>query len=167
MTPAAVAQPTDLSSSTWGASAPHVRKALAFINKKKGGVNAAELVAWDRDHGRRLFNWDNQDAADEWRLHQARVFMNSFRAMVDGMRVRGIIHIRKDDEAGIEESAYVGVEAITQHPGMRAQVIDDITRRMRMLASELRMWKLSQSERDDLFKRLAEEMAAGSQETAA
>lgn len=147
-----------LSDSTWRASAPHVRRALAFI-KKQGSVTADDLVAWDSAHGRKLFNWDDPLAAEDWRRHQARLFLNSFRAMFEGMRVRGYIHVRKNAEADIAASGYVDVETITQHPGMRAQVIDDITRRMKMLARELRMWKLTPKERADLFARLAEAMA--------
>lgn len=156
MTTAAVAQP-DLTT-TWRVSAPHVRRALAFI-KKRGSVNADDLVAWDRDHGRRLFDWDDPKAAEEWRLHQARVFLCRFRAKFEGMRVRAMIHIHEDPAAGIEESAYFGIEAITQHPGMRAQVIEDLTRRMKMLASELRLWKLTPDEQAALFHRLSEAMA--------
>lgn len=163
MTTATVAQP-DLTT-TWRVSAPHVRKALAFI-KKRGSVNAEDLVAWDRDHGRRLFDWDDPHAAEEWRKQQARVFLNRFRAQFEGMRVRAHIHINADAEAGIEESAYYGIEAITEHPGMRAQVIDDITRRMKMLASELRLWKLTPEEQAELFDRLKAEMTESRKEAA-
>ena len=155
---AAAPSPEALPASTWRTSAPHVRRALAFI-KHRGSVNAGDLVEWDRTHGRRLFDWSDPEAAAEWRLHQARVFMNRFRQVFEGMRVRAIIHIREDAAAGIDESAYVTVETITQHPSMRAQVIDDITRRMRMLASELRLWKLTPTEQAALFRRLAEAMA--------
>lgn len=157
---------SNLADSTWGASAPHVRRALAFI-KQKGTVTADELVAWDRDHGQQLFDWNDPSAAEDWRHHQARLFLNSFRAVFEGMRVRGFIHIRKDEETNIGESGYVHVEAITQHSGMRAQVVGDITRRMRMLASELKMWKLTAEERADLFRRLAEAMADSADDAAA
>lgn len=144
---------------TWSASAPHVRKAIAFV-KRRGSVTADELVAWDLAHGRRLFQWDDPAAAEAWRLHQARLFLNSFRGYFENMRVRAFIHVREDSDAAIAESGYVTVEAIAAHPGMRAQVIDDITRRMKMLASELRMWRLTSSERAALFARLAEAMNA-------
>jgi len=151
----AISTPTD---STWRASAPHVRKALAFL-KRKGSVTADELVAWDNTHGRRLFEWNDPEAAEDWRRHQARLFLNSFRAVFDGMRVRGYIHIRKDEATDIKASGYVNVDTITQHQGMRAQVVDDITRRMKMLASELKMWRLTPTERAVLFAQLAEAMA--------
>jgi hypothetical protein len=154
----AVAPPSDLAATTWRASAPHVRKALLWV-KKRGSVNAEDLVEWDRTHGQRLFDWNDPQAAQEWRQHQARVFLNRFRRVFEGMRVRAFIHIHEDAEAGIETSEYVNVETITRHPGMRAQVIDDITRRMKMLASELRLWKLTLEEQAELFSRLADAMA--------
>lgn len=160
MTTAASVPPDDLSASSWRASSPDVRKMLAFIKRRKGRVNADDLVAWDRDHGRKLFQWDDPTAAKEWRLHQARLFLNRFRSMFEGMRVRAYIHIHEDAEAGIETSEYVNIETITQHPGMRAQVIEDITRRMKMLARELKLWKLNPEEQAALFRRLAEAMTA-------
>lgn len=156
MTTAAVAQPDDDPiARTWSASTPHVRKVLALI--KRGKVKTPEeLVVWDRDHGQRLFDWNDPTAAAWARRAQAVLFFNRFRGVFDKMRVRAIIHVREDSEAAIEESGYFSVEAIAAHPGMRAQVIDDITRRMKMLASELRMWKLSPEEQADLFSRLAD-----------
>ncbi len=144
---------------TWSVNTAHVRKAIAFIKKRKGGVTADELVAWDLENGRRLFDWDDETAAAQWRLQQARVFMNQFRGKFDKMRVRAFIHVREDAEAGIERSSYMTVEDIAAHPGMRDQVIEDIAKRMRSLASELRMWKLTDSEQADLFNQLRESLA--------
>lgn len=160
MVETAAAQPAD-PQSTWRVSAPHVRKAIAFVKtrEKRGMVtNADDLVEWDLAHGRRLFDWDNASAAADWRLHQARLFLNRFRAMFDGMRVRAFIHISEDEQAGIDESGYVTVEGIAAHPGMRAQVIDDIVRRMKMLASELAMWQLEAGEQAAIFQQLADAM---------
>ena len=139
------------SETTWAREAPHVRKAIAFIRAKKQGVTATELVAWDQAHGRKLFDWNDRTAAVLYREHQARVFLNSFAAIVDKMRVRAFIHVEADDEADIERSAYQRIEAIAVHPGMRRQVIDDLVRRMKTLASELAMWKLSPAEQDEVF----------------
>lgn len=138
----------------WRSRSPRVRKALAYI-KRRGSITAEDLVEWDRTHGKQLFNWDDASAAEDWRRHQARIFLNSFRTYFEKMRVRGFIHVRKDEEADINEAAYVSVETITQHRGMRVQVIADIIRRIEMLTSELRMWKLTQTERTQFFERLA------------
>lgn len=148
--------------SAWGRNTPHVRKALAFI-RKRGHVTADELVEWDRTHGRLLFDWDNPRAAEEWRKQQARTFLNSFRTVFDKMRVRGFIKIRENEAAGIDEEGYYTVEAIADHPGMRAQVLADVTKRMASMASELRMWKLSPQEQGALFIRIAEAIGAKSE----
>lgn len=155
---------------TWSANTLQVRKAIAFIRsrrKKKQPVNAEDLVAWDLDNGRRLFDWDDETAAAQWRLHQARNFMNQFRGMFEKMRVRAFIHVRKDAEAGIEESSYATVEEIAEHPGMRDQVIADIAKRMRTLASELKMWKLTSSEQAAIFDQLRDAMNAAPKRHAA
>ena len=147
------AAPTTDTPARWGHSTTHVRKALKFI-KSKGAVTADQLVEWDDSHGRRLFVWNNTEAAERWRLHQARVFMNSFRAQFEGMRVRAIIHIGEDEEQGIDRGGYYAIETISAHQGMRDQVVGDISRRMAVLASELKMWRLTEPERADLFERL-------------
>lgn len=139
---------------TWSASSPHVRRALVWLRKRKS-VTAEELLDYDRSHGGHLFinRWGQQEAAVAWYLHQARIFLNSFRGIFEGKRVRAYIHINKDEEAEIE-AGYVHVEDIAVNKTMRAQVVADITRRMRMLASELAMWKLSKTEQHALFEQL-------------
>ena len=144
-------------SSTWSGNTPHVRKALKFI-RSKGAVTAEQLVEWDDRHGRRLFTWDEPDAAREWRLQEARFFLNRFRVKFEGMRVRAFIHIREDEEQGIEKDAYYTVASISGHPGMREQVLSDIERRMVSLAAELALWKLTPDERAALLARLEQAM---------
>ncbi len=154
MTDAAAASMTqEIPTRSWKASDPHVRNAVVLI--KEGRITTPEqLIEWDRDHGRRLVDWDDPRAAEWARRAQAVQFFNYFRATFDKMRVRAFIHVHEDAEAGIESSGYAAVERIAEHPGMRAQVISDITRRMRTLASELRMWKLTDQEQAELFARL-------------
>ncbi len=72
------------------------------------------------------------------------------------MRVRAFIHVTEDATAGIADSAYFTIETIAAHPGMRAQVIADITRRLHSLARELKLWKLTDEEQAVLFQRLAD-----------
>lgn len=149
--------PTSEPQSHWGINAPQVRKALKFI-KNKGAVTAEQLVEWDATHGRRLFTWEEDKAATEWRLQEARFFLNRFRAQFEGMRVRAFIHVREDAEQGIDRDAYYTVETIAKHAGMRAQVLANISARMIGLASETKMWKLTDVEQDGLFGRLREAM---------
>ena len=62
--------PEHESETTWSPKAPHVRKMIAYV-KKRGSVTAEELVEWDRTHGRLVFDWDDANAAEEWRKQQA------------------------------------------------------------------------------------------------
>ena len=140
-------------SARWGADTKHVRRALKWI-RSKGSITREELIEWDRAHGCRLFTWDEDEAARLGRLWEAGIFLNRFRIKFEGMRVRAFIHVHDDEEAGIEESGYYTVEKIAKHEGMRAQVIKDITQRMAGLAGELKMWKLSDAEQEDLFARV-------------
>ena len=121
-------------------------------------MTADMLVEWDRTHGRKLFTWDNEDAAEEYRKHEARLFLNRFRARFDGLRVRAFIHCDEDEAQGIADG-YYSVETISAHPGMRDQILADITTRMASLAAELKMWQLTNVEQQALFARLAEAMA--------
>lgn len=157
------AAPTDepQNESRWGLDSSAVQRALAFI-KKKGSVTVDELIEWDRTHGRRLFTWDDEEAARIGRMHEARLFLNRFRSQFERMRIRAFIHVDKDASQGIEESAYYAPETITAHPGMRAQVIADLTKRGAKIASELKFWKLSSRERDDVLERWREAIGDGS-----
>lgn len=158
-----VAQTTDEAKilHRWGSRTPQVRKALRWMKRRGGMCQVDELVAWDAHQplAQRLFTWDDETAAEKYRLHEARLFLNRFRGVFDNMRVRGIIHIHEDESAGIPESAYVTVEKISQHAGMRAQVVADITKRMTVLASELKMWDLTTQERSELFRKLDEALS--------
>ena len=147
-----VVRGSDEPNGSWGRNVPAVRKALAFLRRKPR--TPQELVDFDRTHGRRLFEWDDTEAAADWRMHQARLFINAFRSTTDGMRMRAFVHIHEDEEAGVTQSGYVSIEAIARDVSMREQVVSDITRRMATLASELRMWNLSPSEQATLFERL-------------
>lgn len=142
---------------TWSVSDPYVRQALVCI--KRGTITTADdLVTWDHDHGQRLFDWNDPTAAAWARKAQAVLFFNRFRGVFDRMRVRALIHVREDADAitPIEASGYFPVERIADHPGMRAQVIADLARRMKVLASELRLWKLTRNEQTELFQQLAD-----------
>lgn len=138
--------------SRWAGDSKSVRRALKWIKSNK--PTSEELVKWDGAHGQNLFTWHEGEAAHIGRCHEATKFMNRFRAKFEGMRVRGFIHIDEDADKDINKTGYYPVEEIAEHEGMRAQVVADITKRMANLASELKMWKLSNKEQEELFAKL-------------
>ena len=141
----------------WSPSATAVRKAMRFI-RARGNVTPEKLVQWDETHGKALFNWNDRDAAEKFRVHQARLFLNSFRSVVDGMRVRAFINLPATEETGLTERTYVAVDDISRHAGMRQTVVNDIMKRIRGLTSELKMWKLSDAERLIVIATVQEEL---------
>lgn len=133
------------------------RKAITWI-RKKGSVTAQMMVEWDeRTPGPKFFEWDEARASHEWRLQQARFWLNKFRTKINGFRVRSFIHFDENEEMGIQDG-YVHIEEISANPTMRQAVIRDITKRMANLAAELKLWKLSEDERADILKRVSAAM---------
>lgn len=131
---------------------PHVLRALRFI-KSKGSVTPEQLVEWDSRNGRHLFTWDDAEAGEQWRVHEARLFFNRFRAKFDGMRIRAFINL-PDPDSTEKSRSYYPIQAITENLDMRQAVIHDLTRRITSLTSELRLWNLSASERQSIITSL-------------
>jgi hypothetical protein len=144
----------------WSIEAEHVQKVLAFIRKRGArGVTAEELVEWDARHGKRLFQWDDRAAAAAWRVHQARLFLNSFRGVFDRMRVRKFIHVPGGEATGhAEGGAYLDSAVISADEKLRAWAIGDLTGRLARLASELKFWRLTEAERAAVFARMEMEL---------
>ena len=144
---------------TWSARSPYVQKALKFVKRTAGKGDLPNLlVDWDRRNGRKLLTWDNSAASEQWRVYEARLFLNTFRLVTPKFRVRAYISVPANALSGLEERAYLDVESISESPGLRAAVIQDITRRMKSLAAELRMWKLDEAEQRNLFAELRQAM---------
>lgn len=131
---------------TWSKQSPAVVAVLKFIKKKGGRVTPEQLVEWDSAHGKLLFDWNDESAAEQYRLAQARKFLNHFAFVVNGLRVRAFYNVPANEEAGIRERQYVSADEILDNPKLRELVIDDLTRRLSKMASELELWQLSPSE---------------------
>lgn len=146
---------------TWSMNADHVQRVLKFIRKRgKQGVTPEEIVAWDAAHGKRLFCWTDREAAAQWRLHQARMFLNCFRGVIDRMRVRQFINVPAGEETGLSERIYLDTQVISDDAKLRAWAIADLTRKAKVLMSELRFWKLSDAERAQVLDQLSEALTA-------
>jgi hypothetical protein len=88
------------------------------------------------------------------------VFLNSFRAIIDGMRVRAFINLPADETDGPENRQYVGTEEISRNDAWRTKVIDMLVRKIKRMASELKMWKLDEHEREQVLAQLRQAMEA-------
>ena len=134
----------------WNPRTPEVKAAFKYV-EKKGAITAGQLVEWDNRNGRKLFEWDDGDAAREFRLGQARVFLNRFRLRLNGFRVRAFVHIPGKAIPGVKADdggAYYPAKTIQETPSMRRWVIEDLAKRAASLGAELRLWKASLEEFD-------------------
>lgn len=137
---------------SWSLDSDYVQRALSFIRKRGArGVTAELMVQWDSRNGRKLFNWNDQQAAEEWRLHQARRFLNSFRGVFERMCIRKFIHIPEGEETGLTEGRYLDVETISRDDKLRTWAIGDIMRRIERQASQLQFWRLEEAEREAII----------------
>lgn len=74
-----------------------------------------EIVAYARAHDKselhKCFTWDNDKAAEKWRLHEARLIVNSLRIEVIEPKkqepVKFRMFIKTDDETGYKETLKV------------------------------------------------------------
>ena len=140
----------------WSVQLPHVRRALHFLNSKKL-IQAEDLVEWDRTHGKKLFTWDDEQAGEAWRVYQARLFLNTVRLKLDGLRVRAFINIPEDGHG--QARGYWRAEDIGKNESARAIIIADLIHRAANLGKEIRFWKLTPKEREAVFAKLKETMA--------
>ena len=141
---------------TWAPTDPYVIRAIRFCAKDKG-VTAEQLVDWDDAHERRLFTWHDALAATAHRLHQARLFLDSFRSQLPELHVRKFIKLPEDGVGG-SERAYFTVETITARPELKDAVIADLTARIVTLGKQVRFWKLPDKARAKILAQLDEAM---------
>lgn len=143
----------------------------AMGKRRKRGVKPEELVALAQNPDNPChdaFQWDDNAAAQEFRLIQARTLLRSI-VVVYGENGEGIEDIafhrvpvagRRKDEV---QHAYVPVEQVAKKPEDIAYVIEEYERRIKAIARDLAQHKAFAAEFGGVVKRLeeaVEEMAA-------
>ena len=88
------------------------------------------------------------------------MFLNCFRGVIDRMRVRQFINVPAGEETGLSERIYLDAQVISDDAKLRAWAIADLTRKAKVLMSELRFWKLSDAERAQVLDQLSEALTA-------
>lgn len=138
----------------WSKHDPWVKKANAFIERRKGKITVDEMVEWDFRHGQHLFNWNDEECGVEWRRQQARLFLNSFRAVYNGTRVSFYLNVPGNEETG-EPRQYYSLPALTESGRARAYAIERIGKAMGQLAAKLKVYKLKDAEWQAMVEELA------------
>lgn len=103
-----------------------VRNALADL-ERKGRLTADEVVSAARDPAsplHRHFDWDNDVAADSWRIEQARRLIRGVKVIVehDEIRVATPRYVRDAALDGAEQG-YVTMEQIRREPANAAALL--------------------------------------------
>lgn len=97
-----------------------ISNAVKRIERKHGACPPGLLVEAarsDRSPLHRLFEWDDNKAASDWRTHQARLIINKIRVVVDEERpaVPAFVHVREITEDGVIEG-YMSTARVMASP---------------------------------------------------
>lgn len=103
---------------------------------RNGRLEAKDLVEQSRDPSAPLhpaFEWDNDAAAEAYRIDQARYLIRSIEVVVlpepEAKPVRAFVSVRRDDDR-----SYTSVAHAMSDPELRQQVLDNALR-------ELEAWR--------------------------
>lgn len=119
----------------------------AMGKRRKRGVKPEELVAlaqWPDNPCHDAFQWDDDSAAQEFRLIQARTLLRSIvvvygegdSAIEDIAFHRVTVSGRRKDEV---THAYVPVEQVVREPESLSYIAEEWNRRIRAMARDLKM----------------------------
>lgn len=86
-----------------------------------------------------MFEWDNEIAGDEWRLHQARTFLAAIVIEDDEEKeVRKYHNLYIEEE---EERKYIEIEQAAEAPDLWKQVLDKALREARSWRERYKQYK--------------------------
>jgi len=94
--------------------------------EREEGLNAENLVERARDRNNPLhnfFEWDNTEAAHQYRLHQGRVLINQVKIVVQNQTLFGFENVRVELADGNTERFYKPVMEILNNEEQRKELI--------------------------------------------
>lgn len=136
---------------TWSKKDPYVKRCLSYIRRKKE-VTAEDIVKWDERNEKRLFSWDDEEAAKLQRLAEASRFLNSFVRKVESYRVKLLTGLPTPEQP--RKKVYVQTSTVHDLPGVAEMIQDRLIRKMESIAQELQFWKLPEEKRRNLLNTL-------------
>jgi hypothetical protein len=95
--------------------------AIKALENERGRVTAEDLVdaARDRDHPlHEEFDWSDTEAANKWRVHQARQILSSVRVVhqIKDQRLTSVVYVRDPEAAAERRPGYVEVATLRTEP---------------------------------------------------
>lgn len=102
------------------------KKELDVLRKRNGGLlPPAKVVEFARDPSTALharFTWDDGEAAEQWRLHEARNVVRVYVYVPEGATepIRAYVSLREDRRA---EGGYRSVPDVLKSPDLRSKML--------------------------------------------
>jgi len=104
---------------------------LSSLSSKNNGNVTPEIVVNDAENPKSplhdYFEWDDSEAAKEWRLQQARVMMRSIEVVIEtssgDANVRAFFNVNLESDTDSMESVYVSVDRVLSEKELRKQVV--------------------------------------------
>lgn len=132
--------------------APAIGTRLMQLARSAGEPVPPQVVLDDaRPEGSPLhpfFEWDDGEAAERWRLHQARQLVNHLQIIVVGSNgeeeTRAMHNLVIETDAGESVRGYVTAKTIEADAGMRAKVIENAM-------NHLQQWKARYGQYSELY----------------
>lgn len=108
-----------------------------IANKKNGTLNAPDIVEEARDKNSPLneyFEWEDSEAAEKWRIQQARQLINTIQVVVNydhtSKTQRAFLSVNETPQGEEKNKVYVTIERVLNEPELRAQIIYNALREM-------------------------------------
>lgn len=126
-----------------GKKAQDVGDELARINDKHGELTPSQIVKESRPAKALLhdvFEWDDPTAAEEYRIHQARLVINCVTVvdehLPDTRPVQAFVSITVVNEDEENERRYISAQQVTSNPKLLEQHLDHLKRRLKNIRIE-------------------------------
>ena len=126
-----------------GKKAEDVGDELARINDKHGELTPSQIVKESRPAKALLhdvFEWDDPTAAEEYRIHQARLVINCVTVvdedLPDTKPVQAFVSITVMNEDEENERRYIPAQQVTSNPKLLEQHLDHLKRRLKNIRIE-------------------------------
>ena len=126
-----------------GKKAEDVGDELARINDKHGELTPSQIVKESRPAKALLhdvFEWDDPTAAEEYRIHQARLVINCVTVfnedLPDTKPVQAFVSITVLNEDEENERRYIPAQQVTSNPKLLEQHLDHLKRRLKNIRIE-------------------------------
>ncbi len=105
---------------------------------EKGIMNPEELVAWAEDHPEsclhRAFQWDDEKAAHEYRLSQARGLIQCYNILIEEEgELKSYPWISVPSRRGNGEGSYLPARTVSADEAMSAEVAEEVRRKLKAM----------------------------------